>query len=68
MARFRDIRLDLQGDGVDGVETPGGYLLAPGKTPEDILARTAALLESEGINADWPGFGDGVQHPKHRST
>jgi hypothetical protein len=64
MARFRDIRLDLQGDGMDGVETPGGYLLAPGKTPEDILARTAALLESEGIDADWPGFEDGAQPPR----
>jgi hypothetical protein len=53
---------------MDGVETPGGYLLASGKTPEDILARTAALLESEGIDADWPGFEDGAQEPKRRSS
>lgn len=64
MARPRDIRPDLQGDGMDGVETPRGYVLAPGKTPEDVLARTAALLESEGINPDWPGFDDGLQHPE----
>jgi hypothetical protein len=68
MARPRDIRFDLQGDGMDGVETPGGYVLAPGKTPEDVLARTAALLESEGINPDWPGFDDGAQHPKRRPS
>jgi hypothetical protein len=49
---------------MDGIETPGGYVLAPGKTPEDVLARTAALLESEGINPDWPGFEDGAQHHK----
>lgn len=66
MARPRDIRLDLQGDGMDGVETPGGYVLAPGKTPEDVLARTAALLESEGIDPGWPGFDDGAQGPKRR--
>jgi hypothetical protein len=66
MARSRDIRLDLQGDGMDAVETPGGYLLAPGKTPEDILARTASLLESEGIDPDWPGFGGAAQHPERR--
>jgi hypothetical protein len=46
---------------MDRIETPGGYLLAPGKTPEDILARTAALLESEGIDPHWPGFDDDTQ-------
>jgi hypothetical protein len=51
---------------MDGVETPGGYVLAPGKTPEDVLAQTAALLESEGINPDWPGFGDSAKPPPTR--
>lgn len=49
---------------MDGIETPGGYVLAPGKTPEDVLARTAALLESEGIDPDWPGFDGGVKKPE----
>ncbi len=53
---------------MDGVETPGGYVLAPGKTPEDVLARTAVLLESEGINPDWPGFDDAAQHLKRRQS
>jgi hypothetical protein len=50
---------------MDGVETPGGYVLAPGKTPKDVLLRTALLLESEGINPDWPGFDD-AQQPERR--
>lgn len=41
---------------MDGIDGPEGYVLAPGKTPQDVLARTAALLESEGIDPTWPGF------------
>jgi hypothetical protein len=43
---------------MDCIETPRGYVLAPGKSAEDVLARMAALLESEGINPAWPGFQD----------
>jgi hypothetical protein len=42
---------------LDRVSPPTGYRLPPGKTPEDVLARTAELLESEGIDPAWPGFG-----------
>lgn len=41
---------------MDGVEGPEGYVLAPGRKPEDVLATTAELLESEGIDPTWPGF------------
>jgi hypothetical protein len=44
---------------MERIATPDGYVLPPGKTPEDVLARTAALLESEGINPDWPGLDAG---------
>lgn len=59
MAEQRDIRPVSEADGLGAVDTPSGYVLAPGKTPQDILARTAALLESEGIDPTWPGFAKG---------
>jgi hypothetical protein len=44
---------------MDEVDGPEGYILAPGRKPEDVLARTAELLESEGIDPTWPGFDPG---------
>ena len=56
MAPSRHIRPGAAGGGLDDVEAPEGYVLPPGRTPEDVLARTAELLESEGLDPAWPGL------------
>jgi hypothetical protein len=50
---------------MDGVDGPEGYILAPGRTPEDVLARTAELLESEGVDPTWPGLDNRPPDEQH---
>jgi hypothetical protein len=41
---------------MNGVDGPDGYILAPGRTPEDVLAMADELLRSEGIDPAWPAL------------
>ncbi|MCA1681215.1 MAG: hypothetical protein LC808_41215 [Actinobacteria bacterium] len=41
---------------MEPVERPTGYLVEDEETAKALLAVEAELLESEGINPDWPGF------------
>jgi hypothetical protein len=58
MARRRDIQPAREGDGVERVEVPTGYVLGEHQTVQDVLAVEAELLRSEGIDPTWPGFSD----------
>jgi hypothetical protein len=55
MATPRDLRTGRQGDRVERL-IPTGYRLPPGQTMKDVLAISAELLRSEGIDPTWPGF------------
>jgi hypothetical protein len=62
MAGRRDIQSARDGDGVDPVSVPEGYMLAEDQRAEDVLAVQAELLRSEGIDPAWPGFEK--EHPR----
>ena len=43
---------------MDPVKLPPGYLLPDEMTMKDVLRIDAEILASEGIDPEWPGFGD----------
>jgi len=58
MAGRRDIQPRKEGDGVERLASPVGYMLGEGRRAEDVLAVQAELLRSEGIDPAWPGFAE----------
>lgn len=44
-------------DGMGRLEPPVGYSLGKGQRMQDVLELEAELLESEGLDPRWPGFG-----------
>jgi hypothetical protein len=43
---------------MDPVKLPPGYLLPDEMTMRDVLRIDAKILASEGIDPEWPGFGE----------
>jgi hypothetical protein len=56
MAGRRDIQPRKEGNGMERLASPVGYMLGEGRRAEDVLAVQAELLRSEGIDPAWPGF------------
>lgn len=50
--------LNKEGRGMDPVKLPPGYLLPDEMTMKDVLRIDAEILASEGIDPEWPGFGE----------
>lgn len=56
MAERRDLQPREEGDRVERLSPPVGYMLGKDQQVQDILAMEAELLRSEGIDPAWPGF------------
>ena len=56
MARRRDLQPREEGDRLEGLSHPGGYMLGADQRVEDVFAVEAELLRSEGIDPEWPKF------------
>ncbi len=56
MARQRDLQPRKEGDRLEGLSHPVGYMLGEDQHVEDVFAVEAELLRSEGIDPEWPRF------------
>ena len=56
MARRQDLQPREEGDRLEGVSDPVGYMLGKDQRVEDVFAVEAELLRSEGLDPEWPRF------------
>lgn len=54
MARRRDLQPREEGNRLEGLSNPVGYVLGEDQRVEDVFAVEAELLRSEGIDPEWP--------------
>jgi hypothetical protein len=56
VAKQRDLQPRGEGERLEGLSDPVGYMLGKDQQVKDVFAVEAELLRSEGIDPEWPRF------------